>query len=321
MFVNWLDIVFTLLIIASMALGWQRGFVLSSLDLIRWIGSWVAAIVLYRPLSEWFGSVTGWEETWRAPIAFLFILIIAGFAIQAFGARLIADIDRGYHTHKANRAFGMLPGFINGVILTALLSAVLYAIPLSDGISQAMRESVLANSLTVYTNELEEALAPVFEPALRQTLNRLTVVQPGSDASVELPFKVAEGVPMPELEAQMLEMVNRERAANALDPVEADPEMTVVARMHSADMFARGYFSHYTPERKDPFQRMRDMNVRFRTAGENLALAPTLEIAHTGLMNSPGHRANILSPNYGRLGIGILKGGRHGMMVTQKFRN
>ena len=52
-----------------------------------------------------------------------------------------------------------------------------------------------------------------------------------------------------------------------------------------------------------------------------LALARTLDMAHTGLMNSPGHRANILNPAFGRVGIGILDGGRHGLMVTQTFRN
>jgi uncharacterized protein YkwD len=100
-----------------------------------------------------------------------------------------------------------------------------------------------------------------------------------------------------------------------------DPELIPVARAHSADMFARGYFSHYTPEGEDPFERMKDADIRFRTAGENLALAPTLQLAHTGLMNSPGHRENILNPNFGRVGIGILSGGRRGIMVSQEFRN
>jgi uncharacterized protein YkwD len=86
-------------------------------------------------------------------------------------------------------------------------------------------------------------------------------------------------------------------------------------------MLARGYFSHYTPEGKDPFERIREGGVSFRTAGENLAFAPTVKIAHTGLMNSPGHRANILRSSFGRVGIGILDGGRRGLMVTQNFRN
>lgn len=51
------------------------------------------------------------------------------------------------------------------------------------------------------------------------------------------------------------------------------------------------------------------------------ALAPTLSQAHTGLMNSPGHRANILNNGFGRVGIGILDAGIYGLMITQNFRN
>src|SRR5204862_6882910 len=116
-------------------------------------------------------------------------------------------------------------------------------------------------------------------------------------------------------------LINQERTSQGLRAIEADPELTQVAGGHSADMFEGGYFSHNTPEGEDSFERMKDSGVKFRTAGENLALAPTLQIAHTGLMNSPGHRANILNPQFGRVGIGILAGGRHGLMVSQEFRN
>jgi uncharacterized protein YkwD len=74
-------------------------------------------------------------------------------------------------------------------------------------------------------------------------------------------------------------------------------------------MFARGYFAHETPEGRSPFDRMSADGVKFMTAGENLALAPTLQVAHNGLMKSPGHRANILAKDFGRVGIGILDGG------------
>jgi uncharacterized protein YkwD len=101
----------------------------------------------------------------------------------------------------------------------------------------------------------------------------------------------------------------------------ADPDLTEVARQHSTDMFRRGYFAHVTPENGTPFDRIREAKIRFLTAGENLALAPSMQIAHTGLMKSPGHRANILRPEFGRVGIGIMDGGIHGLMVTQNFRN
>jgi uncharacterized protein YkwD len=76
-----------------------------------------------------------------------------------------------------------------------------------------------------------------------------------------------------------------------------------------------------SPEGKDLGNRLQQARVRYLSAGENLALAPTLHSAHTGLMRSPGHRANILRPQFGRLGIGILDAGSHGLMVTQAFRN
>jgi uncharacterized protein YkwD len=119
----------------------------------------------------------------------------------------------------------------------------------------------------------------------------------------------------------MLALVNKERTAAGLRPLAPDPELTEVARRHSADMFARGYFAHDTPEGLDPFARMREAHVRYLTAGENLALAPTLQVAHSGLMHSPGHRANILHPQFGRLGIGIMDGGIRGLMVSQEFRD
>jgi len=68
-----------------------------------------------------------------------------------------------------------------------------------------------------------------------------------------------------------------------------------------------------------PFDRMRQGGARFRAAGENIALAPTVEVAHNGLMNSPGHRENILNPAFGRVGIGVEDGGLHGKMFTQNF--
>ena len=118
----------------------------------------------------------------------------------------------------------------------------------------------------------------------------------------------------------MLELVNKERDSGS-QTARADPELTEVARRHSADMFARGYFAHDTPEGRDPFDRMRTANVRFVTAGENLALAPTVPVAHRGLMNSPGHRANILHAQFGRVGIGIMDGGIRGLMISQSFGN
>ena len=316
-----IDLLLLLVIMLSAVLGWRRGFILSTLDLVRWVGSWMAALFLYRPVSAWIGGLADSSDVWLNPIAFILVMVGASVLIQALGYLFLKRASSEVHRRKANRFLGVVPGALSGVILAALLSALMFAVPLSDGLSRAAQESSFANALAGYTDELETALIPIFDPAVRETLNRLKLVEPGSSEKFDLPFRVEHAPPAPQLEDQMLDLINRERAAAGLDPLAADPELIEVARRHSADMFARGYFSHDTPEGKDPFDRMRESEVRFRTAGENLALAPTLQIAHSGLMKSPGHRANILRPQFGRVGIGILDGGRRGLMVTQNFRN
>ncbi|HEX8736363.1 MAG TPA: CvpA family protein [Pyrinomonadaceae bacterium] len=317
---NFIDLLLIFFILLSVLYGWQRGFILSLLDLLRWVGSFLAGLYFYQTVARWLGSINDWTEAWNQPLAFVLIVTATSVLFQIVSHALLKKLPRDVHKSSINRFLGTLPGFVNGLILAAILSSMLFSMPFSDGLQEKTRESATANYLAGYTEELETALSSIFGEAVQQTLNRRTI-HPESNERVELPFKVAEVRPRPEIEAQMLEMVNRERVANGLKPLEADAELTEVARKHSADMFARGYFSHNTPENLDPFDRMRRDGVRFSTAGENLALAPTVQIAHTGLMNSPGHRANILRPQFGRVGIGIMDGGRRGLMVTQNFRN
>lgn len=122
-------------------------------------------------------------------------------------------------------------------------------------------------------------------------------------------------------EAQMFALVNQARVANGLAPFTLDPALTDVARRHSADMVTRGYFAHNNPDGLDPFARMKAGGVTFRAAAENIAWAGDAAIAHDALMNSPGHRANLLNAQLGRIGIGIVrKDGMH-VMVTQLFRD
>jgi len=318
---NYIDALLVFIVLLSVFFGWHRGFVLGLLDLVRWVGSFLAALYFYQPVSRVVERLTGWESVWNQPLAFILIVVVIGLLIQIVGNFLLRRLPPDGHKRRVNQLLGILPGFVNGLITVAFVSALLFSVPFSDGFHENLRESQLANRLANYTDELETALAPIFGEAIQQTLNRRIPTQPESSEIVSLPFKVENTRPRPELETEMLRLVNQERIANGLEPLEADPEMAEVARRHSADMFARGYFAHNTPENKSPFERMRESEVKFRTAGENLALAPTVPIAHTGLMNSPGHRANILKPQFGRVGIGILDGGRRGLMVTQNFRN
>jgi uncharacterized protein YkwD len=318
---NVIDILLVVLIVLSLLNGYRRGFILGVLDLAGWVLSLVAGLRYYQPVAHWLGPrIDLWSEVWDQPVAFVLVALAIGIVVHLIGYALLRRLPKDVHEQPVNHVFGILPGLANGLITTAIVSALLLAIPLSESLSERTRESVLANRLAVYAERLEGKLRPVFGEAIARSLNLLTI-RPDSNERVTLPFTVATTRPRPELEKRMLDLVNNERQANGLQPLVPDPELTEVARRHSADMFARGYFAHDTPEGLSPFDRMREANVRFVVAGENLALAPTIPVAHTGLMNSPGHRANILRPQFGRVGIGVMDGGMRGLMISQEFRN
>ncbi|QCR25066.1 colicin V production protein [Pontibacter sp. SGAir0037] len=317
---NFTDIFIVFILLSSLYTGWHRGFLIGMLDLLRWVGSFLLGLRFYPYLAGWLSRHTDWSEIWIPPISFFIVAIMAGIIIQYVGMLLVRQFPRSVHTRKSNQVLGLIPGFFSGLITAAILAVFLLTIPLPGSVEDSVQNSRLANYLASYTDQVETRLAPVFDKAAQRTLTKLTV-DPESEKFIELPFRVADSKPRPDLEAEMLQLVNEERIANGLQPLEADTALREVARQHSADMLNRGYFSHYSPEGNDAFYRIRQANISFRAAGENLALAPSLTIAHDGLMNSPGHRANILQRRFGRVGIGIMEGGSRRLMVTQNFRN
>jgi uncharacterized protein YkwD len=142
-----------------------------------------------------------------------------------------------------------------------------------------------------------------------------TLAMPVSRASADVTFN-----------ARMLELVNRDRAANGLSPVVADPTLAATAEDapylgcgfpvagRAADMGQRNYFSHTILGcgTQSIFNILNSITgLVYSGAGENIAwLSATTdplvaaENLHGQLMDSPGHRANILNPNFTKVGIG-----------------
>ena len=317
---NALDILLILIVLFSAYMGWRRGFAFSLLDLVRWVGSLVLSFRLYPGLADWLSRATDWNVYWIPPVSFFIIAILSSMLIQFIGSLILDHFSEEMHAHRVNKVLGTLPGFVSGIITIAIISILLLSFPFPERFQNFVQGSGVAGKFGEYTHLAEDELAPVFDKAVKRTLNRLTIA-PESGQYIELPFTADDYIPQPELEARMLELLNKERINEGLQPLQADTALRTVARNHSADMFTRGYFSHITPEGAGAADRIRKAAIPFRTAGENLALAPTLNIAHRGLMESPGHRANILHDRFGRVGIGVLQSRRHGLMITQKFRN
>jgi uncharacterized protein YkwD len=117
----------------------------------------------------------------------------------------------------------------------------------------------------------------------------------------------AVAAPARSSEAGVLAAVNAARTAHGLRPLRLDLTLRSAARSHSADMLHRNYFAH------GAFAgRMAAFHVQGRQAGENLAWGSG-PYGRAGTMisewlASPEHRANLLSPAFSRIGIGLVHG-------------
>jgi len=118
-------------------------------------------------------------------------------------------------------------------------------------------------------------------------------------------------------EKKVVDLTNKERTSRGLKPLKVDEELSKVAQDKSRDMKVKGYFDHNSPTYGSPFDMMDAYGIKYMAAGENIAMGyGTPEAVVKAWMNSPGHRANILSDKFTHIGIGFEKEGQY---WTQHF--
>ena len=121
-------------------------------------------------------------------------------------------------------------------------------------------------------------------------------------------------------EFQLFDLTNAARVEHGLSVLTWDDQVKMTARDHSADMAKNHYFNHTNLEGLSPFDRMEEDNITFHAAGENLAAGQMSSIfAHEGLMNSLGHRENILQTQFESLGVGVAFDSESKPYFTENF--
>lgn len=116
--------------------------------------------------------------------------------------------------------------------------------------------------------------------------------------------------------SEVLSGVNQERNEQNIDSLQEDAQLQQAAQMKADDMASRGYFSHETPDGKDPWYWLDKNDIEYTKAGENLAIKfedPAGVVP--AWMNSPKHKKNVLNANYTQTGIGIATGQYEGQEV------
>ncbi len=121
-----------------------------------------------------------------------------------------------------------------------------------------------------------------------------------------------------DVRANMLNLINRDRAANGLSMVTLDTALNNVAQNHTQSMVDQNFFGHVNPQGKSPDDRRRSANIQ-TPIRENLGKSTSLEHVEQGLMRSPIHRDALLDPRMKKVGIGVVKTADGYFLVTQNF--
>ena len=131
---------------------------------------------------------------------------------------------------------------------------------------------------------------------------------------------IPEASPLQTFEQECIRLINVQRANNGLPALSTNWELCRVARYKSEDMILKNYFSHTSPTYGSPFTMMQSFGLRFSAAAENIAYGQrTAQEVVNAWMNSPGHRANILSRSYTHTGVGVAKKSNGTLYWTQMF--
>ncbi len=155
---------------------------------------------------------------------------------------------------------------------------------------------------------------PVSEPA--QT------TQPAQDAQIETKAATEAPTSNASYEERVAQLVNIEREKNGLQPLTLDSSISNVARAKSQDMADNNYFAHQSPTYGGAGDMMRNFGINWSAWGENIASGQdTPEEVVNAWMNSEGHRANILSSNFGKIGVGYVTSANGTPYWTQMFTN
>jgi uncharacterized protein YkwD/uncharacterized membrane protein required for colicin V production len=318
-----------LLLMVSAVEGTRRGLLLGTLDQLGAAVGVVVAMVVERPLGdEIVARVPGLPAALAHLGAFLVVLIVVQMLIGSTLGRATFAAARGIARSPlgcVDRLLGLGPGFVRGLIIVTLVLLPFALVPILPVVSKGIEQSSLGNRLVAGALQLMPPIEARLGQDLQSGLPGLVVAPPEAESETTRPLPVGPPVgnldPDPDAERRMLDLVNGERASVGLKPLLADERLRTIARQHSLEMFEKDYFSHTSPASGSPFDRMHTAGIQFDVAGENLAYAPNVDIAQQGLMNSPGHRANILRPEFGRVGIGVIRSQAQGSMFSQEFTN
>jgi len=318
---NWVDLIFILLLIYFILT--SEGFLDTLFDSVGFVFALFFSYKFYsffgRILILNFSLPQGLSYASGFFIAWFFAEIILYFIISLISKKYLNELQN----NKYNTFFGFIASIIQAFVIFLFFVSLVFALPVRGQIKEAILESKTGPFFVNLSQTFEKNIKNVFGGAISETLNFLTI-KPDSGEVLSLGMKVDKSKLNSDAQSEMsmFNLVNSERAKLGIKPLQFDDRLRNIARSYGEEMFENGFFSHTSQvDGSTPADRGNRAGISYSVIGENLAYAPDVYLAHQGLMNSEGHRKNILSEDYGKVGIGVIDGGLYGRMFVQEFTN
>lgn len=315
---NYIDLLIILVIIFFISEGFRHGFWVILADFLSFSLSLLLSLRFYQLASGLLRSNFSLSASVSNALGFLFTAIISEAVLGIFLGRLIFKIPEKYWKKSVNKPLSILPALGEALVIISFILTLILGLPVSSKTKADVSDSRIGGIIVLRTQRLETKINEIFGGVVEDSLTYLTI-KPGSKERLILTTEVGELEVNEKSEAEMFALVNDERKKQGVKELIWDSNILPVARSHAKDMWERKYFSHFSPEGEDVGDRLNIADIDYFIVGENLALAPTVATAHTGLMNSEGHRANILEKQFERVAIGVIDNGIYGKMFVQIF--
>lgn len=319
---NWIDWVIFFVVLYQVIDGWDKGLMSLVSNTLAFLASLWIAIRFHAQVGGFLVAKFGLPNVWTNVLGYLVVAFPTEMVINTMLEWPLAKLPQKIRASVINRWFGSVFAVANALIFIAFLLLVIIALPVRGTVKRDIKNSGVGSQLVLvaeaYGGNVKSSLDSITQEALK-----FITIKPHSAERLDLDVSPQSSQLTVDAasEVQMVALVNQERAKQGLNALRVEEKLTIVARVHSRDMFERRYFSHYSPEGRDVGYRARQESVEYSLIGENLAYAPDVTTAHAGFMNSEGHRTNILDPSWTRIGIGVIDGDVYGKMFTQIFAN
>lgn len=315
------DIIIVLMLVQAAISGHKRGLIHLILELICLLAATVTAFFTYQAfgagIRNWVPLSTSLTNTIAFALLWIFSETVYTLVMWNF---ILVRIKQQFLLQEVNEFGGAILGVAKTAVILIIALLLFVGLPLQATVKRAVIDAYIPNALLTGTGLWQAWISSSLGRDIGDTLNFYTVpANADSEVVTELGFSTTDVKVSASSEEALLGLINHERAGKHLPLLTMNEKARLVARNYAVKMLAGGYFSHVDLQGNTPYIRLREGGVVFDAAGENLASAPTVQLAHQGLMNSKGHRDNILSPYFRTVGLGVVDAGVYGVMVVEDF--